>query len=60
MSLTDVVRLNFYTTDVDSLLRNFTLVIDRFGGSRFATTVLGVASLAGPELTVAIEATAMD
>jgi hypothetical protein len=29
-------------------------------GSRFATTVLGVAKLAAPDLVVAIEATAMD
>lgn len=60
MGLADVVRLNFYTTDVGTLLQNFPLVISRFGGSRFATSVLGVASLAGPELLVAIEATAMD
>ena len=60
MSLTDVVRLNFYTTDVPALLQNFTLVTDRFDGHRFATTVLGVAGLAGPELLIALEATAMD
>lgn len=60
MSLADVARLNFYTTNVDGLLQSFPLVIDRFGGNRFATTVLGVASLAGPELLVALEATAMD
>ena len=60
MSLADVVRLNFYTTDVGGLLQHFPLVTERFQGHRFATTVLGVASLAGPELMVAIEATAMD
>jgi enamine deaminase RidA (YjgF/YER057c/UK114 family) len=60
MTLADVVRLNFYTTDVDTLIRNFSLVIERFDGNRFATTVLGVSSLAGPELLVALEATAMD
>jgi enamine deaminase RidA (YjgF/YER057c/UK114 family) len=60
MSLADVVRLNFYTTDVDGLIQNFTVVTDRFGENRFATTVLGVGSLAGPELLVAVEATAMD
>ena len=60
MSLSDVVRLNFYATDVGALLEHFPIVIERFQGQRFATTVLGVASLAGPELMVAIEATAMD
>lgn len=60
MTLANVVRLNFYTTDVDTLLQHFPLVTKRFGGKRFATTVLGVASLAGPDLLVAVEATAMD
>ncbi|GAA2771779.1 RidA family protein [Nonomuraea dietziae] len=60
MTLANVVRLNFYTTDVNSLLQHFPLATKRFGGKRFATTVLGVASLAGPDLLVAIEATAMD
>jgi enamine deaminase RidA (YjgF/YER057c/UK114 family) len=60
MTLADVVRLNFYTTDVDTLLQNFPVVTRRFAGKRFATTVLGVGQLAGPELLVAIEATAMD
>jgi enamine deaminase RidA (YjgF/YER057c/UK114 family) len=60
MTLADVVRLNFYTTDVGSLLQHFPIVIERFEGKRFATTVLGVASLAGPDLLVALEATAMD
>jgi enamine deaminase RidA (YjgF/YER057c/UK114 family) len=60
MTLADVVRLNFYTTDVDTLLQHFPLVTERFEGKRFATTVLGVASLAGADLLVAIEATAMD
>ncbi|GAB3426314.1 RidA family protein [Flindersiella endophytica] len=60
MTLANVVRLNFYATDVNALLQNFPLVTARFGGQRFATTVLGVSQLAGPELLVAIEATAMD
>ncbi|WP_432937201.1 RidA family protein [Kribbella sp. CA-253562] len=60
MTLADVVRLNFYSTDVNALLQHFPLVTKRFNGQRFATTVLGVASLAGPDLLVAIEATAMD
>jgi enamine deaminase RidA (YjgF/YER057c/UK114 family) len=60
MTIGNVVRLNFYTTDVNTLLQNFPLATKRFGGKRFVTTVLGVTSLAGPELLVAIEATAMD
>jgi enamine deaminase RidA (YjgF/YER057c/UK114 family) len=60
MSLADVVRLNIYTTDVDTLIRHFPVLTERFEGSRFATTVLGVAKLAAPGLVVAIEATAMD
>jgi enamine deaminase RidA (YjgF/YER057c/UK114 family) len=60
MTLANVVRLNVYTTNVDTLLQHFTMVTERFEGKRFATTLLGVASLAGPQLLVALEATAMD
>jgi enamine deaminase RidA (YjgF/YER057c/UK114 family) len=60
MTLANVVRLNIYTTDVDTLLQHFTIVTERFEGKRFATTVLGVARLVAPELLVALEATAMD
>jgi len=62
MTLANVVRLNIYTTDIETLLRNFTILTGRFEGTgqRFASTLLGVASLAGPQLLVALEATAMD
>jgi enamine deaminase RidA (YjgF/YER057c/UK114 family) len=60
MTLADVVRLNVYTTQMDSLLQHFPVLNERFAGSRFATTLLGVASLAGPDLVVALEATAVD
>ncbi len=62
MTLANVVRLNFYTTDMDTLLQHFPMVNERFDGTgvRFATTLLGVATLAGPDLVVALEATAMD
>jgi enamine deaminase RidA (YjgF/YER057c/UK114 family) len=60
MTLADVVRLNIYTTQVDTLIQHFRTLTDRFEGSRFATTVLGVAQLAAPGLVVALEATAMD
>lgn len=61
MSFANVVRLNFYTTDMDSLLEHFPAVNERFEttGVRFATTVVGVAHLF-PQLLVALEATAMD
>lgn len=62
MTLANVMRLNLYTTDMNSLLQHFSLVNERFEatGVRFATTLLGVASLVAPDLVVAIEATAMD
>jgi enamine deaminase RidA (YjgF/YER057c/UK114 family) len=57
-----VVRLNIYTTDVDTLFQHFTILTERFAGTgeRFASTVLGVARLAAPRLLVLLEATAMD
>jgi len=62
MTLANVVRLNAYTTDVDTLFQHFTVVTERFEGTgeRFASTVLGVARLANPQLLVLLEATAMD
>lgn len=60
MTLADVVRLNVYTTDVAMLVEHFGVLAGRFAGVRFASTVLGVATLAGPDLLVALEATAMD
>jgi enamine deaminase RidA (YjgF/YER057c/UK114 family) len=60
MTLINVVKLNFYTTDMETLLQHFPIATERFEGNRFATTVLGVSSLAAPQLLVAIEATAMD
>jgi enamine deaminase RidA (YjgF/YER057c/UK114 family) len=59
MTLANVVRLNAYTTDVDELLKLFPTLTDRFGGSRFATSVLGVTRLAAPQLLVLLEATAV-
>jgi enamine deaminase RidA (YjgF/YER057c/UK114 family) len=62
MTLANVVRLNIYTTDVDTLLQHFTVLTERFEGSgeRFASTLLGVARLVSPQLLVALEAIAMD
>ena len=62
MTFANVVRLNFYTTDMDALLQHFPIVNERFEGAgvRYATTLVGVARLAAPGLVVALEATAMD
>jgi hypothetical protein len=48
--------------DVDTLLQHSPVLTRRFQGTgeRFASTLLGVAHLAGPGLLVALEATAMD
>src|SRR3954462_385504 len=39
MTLADVVRLNAYTTDLDELLKQFPSITDRFGNSRYATSL---------------------
>lgn len=59
--LSDVVRLNYYTTDVDALLGAWDVLATRLAGSgcRPASTLLGVQALAFPELLVEIEATAV-
>jgi enamine deaminase RidA (YjgF/YER057c/UK114 family) len=59
MTLANVVRLNAYTTDVDELFKHFARITDRFAGSRFVTSVLGVAQLP-VQLLVMLEATAVD
>ena len=60
MTLADVVRLNVYTTDVEALFQHFAGAMGRFGDSRYATSVLGVAQLPAPQLLVMLEATAVD
>src|ERR671922_832229 len=60
MTLADIVRLNIYTTDVDELVnQHFPRITDRFGDSRYATSVLGVAHLPA-QFLVMLEATAVD
>jgi enamine deaminase RidA (YjgF/YER057c/UK114 family) len=61
LSLADVVRLTYYTTDVDSFMTQGGPVLGaRFSrtGCRPASTLLGVTRRARPELLVEIEATA--
>jgi enamine deaminase RidA (YjgF/YER057c/UK114 family) len=60
MTLANVARLNVYTTDVGEYLKHFASLTNRFGKSRFATTLLGVAQLPAPQLLVLLEATAVD
>ncbi len=48
-----------YTTDIDELFKNNAIIMDRFGESRYATSVLGVAHLPG-QFLVMLEATAAD
>jgi enamine deaminase RidA (YjgF/YER057c/UK114 family) len=60
-ALSDVVRLGYYTTDVDAFVAAHDYVNERLtrGGCRIAGTLLGVTRLAFPELLVEIEATAV-
>ena len=61
LGLSDVVRLNYYVTDVDAFLEAYeTDTLPRLGQPkcRPATTLLGIAALFLPELMVEIEATA--
>ena len=60
-ALSDVMRLNIYTTDVDHFFEAFGPAAARLAeaGCRPASTLLGVTRLAFPELLVEIEATAV-
>jgi enamine deaminase RidA (YjgF/YER057c/UK114 family) len=60
MTLSDVVRFNVYTTDVDALFASYDVIRDRFAaaGVQPPGTLLGVTRLAFPELMVELEATA--
>jgi enamine deaminase RidA (YjgF/YER057c/UK114 family) len=62
MTLANVVRLNFYVTDVDRFFAEGAAVAgERVGaaGIQPAGTLLGVARLAFPDLLIEIEATAV-
>ena len=60
-SLADVVRLNYYTTDVDAFLASQEGLVARLreAGARPTATLLGVSRLAFGPLLVEIEATAV-
>ena len=59
-SLSDIVRLNMYTTDVDLFLANYDALVSRLAaaGVRQSATLLGVTRLAFPEFMIELEATA--
>ena len=60
MTLANVIRLNVYTTDVDELIsQHFPRITDRFGSSRYATTILGI-DHPPAQFLVMLEATAVD
>jgi enamine deaminase RidA (YjgF/YER057c/UK114 family) len=61
LALGDVVRLNYYTTDIEAYFGAADVLGARLAaaGCRPASTLLGVARLAFPELLIEIEATAM-
>jgi enamine deaminase RidA (YjgF/YER057c/UK114 family) len=59
-TLANVVRLNYYTTDVDLLLANYGVLVNRLAtaGVQPSSTLLGVTRLAFPDWLIEIEATA--
>jgi enamine deaminase RidA (YjgF/YER057c/UK114 family) len=61
LSLSNVVRLNYYTRDVAGFLEAAPTVARRFqaAGCQPASTLLGVASLFHPDILIEIEATAV-
>ena len=61
MTLANVVRLNVFTTDVDAFFGAHPTLVARLdeAGCKPASTLLGVARLAFPEMLVELEATAV-
>ena len=62
MTLSNVVRMTTYTTDVERFLESYGVLAGRLekADCRTAATLLGVTRLAFPDLLVEIEATAAD
>ena len=59
--MSDVARLNLYTTDVDGTMEAWSLIKDRLArtGCRQVSTLLGLARLYHPDILIEIEATAV-
>jgi enamine deaminase RidA (YjgF/YER057c/UK114 family) len=62
MTLANVVRLNYFTTDVDAFVRAADVLGERLaaGNCRPASTLLGVTRLFYPDQVVELEATAVE
>jgi len=60
LTLADVVRLSYYTTDISAFMEAGPVLAKRLdkAGCRPASTLLGVAALFHPDIIVEIEATA--
>jgi enamine deaminase RidA (YjgF/YER057c/UK114 family) len=59
-SLGDVVRIDYYATDVDAVMQNWSIVADRLlaTGCRAGGVLLGITRLAHPDLMIEIQAIA--
>lgn len=59
--MSDVVRMSFYTTDVDAFMAGAAAGIGKVvgDGCRTASTLLGVSRLFHPDILIEVEATAM-
>jgi enamine deaminase RidA (YjgF/YER057c/UK114 family) len=59
--LADLVRLNYYTTDIDAFFANYGAVVRRLASADClpSGTLLGVSRLARPELLGEVEGTAV-
>jgi enamine deaminase RidA (YjgF/YER057c/UK114 family) len=60
MDLSNIVRLNYYVTDVDLFFKEHDVLIERLNraGCRSVGTLLGVSRLAFPGILIEMEATA--
>jgi enamine deaminase RidA (YjgF/YER057c/UK114 family) len=60
-AVSDIVRVNIYTTDLEGFFANRDVLLQRLvaAGGRYASTLIGVARLARPDLLLEIEATAV-
>ena len=59
MTFANVVRLNYYVTDVPAFLQASPQAAARLGGVKPPGTLLGVAALFHPDIVIEIEATAV-
>ncbi len=58
-ALTDIVRINIYTTDIDQFFAHVDVALSRLAQVRFSSTLVEVTRLALPHMLVEIEATAV-